>query len=94
LAARIEPATALSTAGVEVYLALDSAVTPEVEGQRLEKALAKVEAQMARSRELLANESFLTKAPTTVVARQKSRLADLEEQAATIQAQLARLKKT
>jgi len=94
LAAPTKQAIALSTAGIEVYLSLAGVVAPKVEGQRLEKELARIEAQMARSQELLFNESFLTKAPAPVVARQKSKLADLEEQAVKIQARLERLKTT
>jgi len=88
LPAPTEGAIVLSAAGIEVYLPLAGAVAPEAEGQRLEKELAQVEAQMARSRELLSNESFLTKAPPPVVARARSRLAGFEEQAAKIQQRL------
>jgi len=92
LPAPTERAIVLSVAGIEVYLPLAGAVAPEAEGQRLEEELAQVEAQMARSRDLLSNESFLTKAPPPVVARARSRLADLEEQAVKIQQRLERLK--
>jgi valyl-tRNA synthetase len=92
LPAPTERAIVLSVADIEVYLLLAGAVAPEAGGQRLEKELAQVEAQMARSRELLSNESFLTKAPPPVVAQARSKLADLEEQAAKIQQRLEGLK--
>lgn len=94
LAAPTEQAIALSVAGIEVYLPLAGAVDIDVQGQRLEKELAQVERQMARSRELLSNESFLAKAPAHVVAREQSKLANLQTHAAKIRQRLERLKRT
>ena len=94
LAAPANQAIALSVAGIDVYLPLAGAVDPDVERKRLEKALAQVEAQVARSRELLSDEGFSTKAPVHVIARQRSKLADLQERAAKLRRRLKRLKTT
>jgi valyl-tRNA synthetase len=82
---------ALTTAGIEVYLPLAGVVDLGVEGKRLEKERANAEAQITRSRALLTNEGFLTKAPADVVARERDKLADLQARVVKIQEQLDRL---
>ncbi len=82
------PAIALTVAEVQVYLPLADALDLDVEEKRLRKELAGLQAQMARSRALLANEDFVGKAPPDVVARERGKLDNLEALAERIQTQL------
>ena len=88
LAGLPDQAIALTVADVKVYLSLAEAVDPGVEQKRLEKELARVKARMARTQSLLSDDGFLTKAPTPVVARERKRLADLQELAARLRERL------
>jgi valyl-tRNA synthetase len=47
---------------------------------RRDARLAEVDAGIARVRELLANEAFVSRAPAQVVDRERARLAGLEEE--------------
>ena len=82
----------LSVADIEAYLMLTETADADVERRRLEKELAQVRARMARSRQLLADENFLTKAPVHIVARERTKLADVQERVVKLEQQLQRLK--
>ncbi len=86
-----EKAAALVLGNVEVYLPLAGMVDLEAEQERLGKELSEVQAQLARTQELLANENFTAKAPAHIVGRERDKLADLQERAAKLQARLASL---
>jgi valyl-tRNA synthetase len=64
-------------------------VAAEVE--RMRKEAARLEGEVARLRGRLANEKFVSKAPAEVVAKERERLASLENEEKTITAHLARL---
>ena len=89
-----DQAIGLSVAGLEIYLLLAGAADPREEEKRLVKRLSQIETQMTRSKQLLANKSFLSKAPASIVARERGKLADLQDRAAKIRVQLQRLKTT
>jgi valyl-tRNA synthetase len=89
-----DQAIGLSVAGLEIYLLLAGAADLEEEERRLAKQLSRIETQMTRSKQLLAKESFLSKAPASIVARERSKLTDLQDRAAKIRVQLQRLKTT
>jgi valyl-tRNA synthetase len=59
------------------------------ERRRLERELAKLEAEIAGAEKRLANEAFLAKAPPEVVAGNRARLADLRQQRAALTSCLA-----
>jgi valyl-tRNA synthetase len=82
----------LPVAGIEIYVTLTGAADPDTEEKRLEKELAQIRARMTRSQELLSSESFLTKAPAHIVARERSKLADLEQRAVKLGQQIQRLR--
>jgi valyl-tRNA synthetase len=79
-----DQAVVVLVAGIEVYLSLADALDVDTERKRLEKELDRVKAQMGRSQEILSNESFVTKAPPPVVARERSKLANLQDRAAKL----------
>jgi valyl-tRNA synthetase len=61
------------------------------ERERLAKEIAKLEAETAKARGKLANESFVAKAPPLVVAQEKERLARFSATLEQMRAQLAKL---
>jgi valyl-tRNA synthetase len=72
-------ALALVLPGVEVYLPLAGMIDVERERARLSKELTEAEAQIERTRSLLARPGFADKAPAEVVEREREKLANLEE---------------
>lgn len=87
LAARPEDHIALVAGPIQIYLPLAEMVNPAEEQARLTKELAEVQAQIQR-REILLASDFAARAPAEVVAREREKLAALEETAARIQSQL------
>lgn len=75
---------------VVASLPLAGLVDLAAERARLDKALADLEGRIARSRGLLAGD-FVQKAPPHVVERERTRLAELETEAAQLREQRARL---
>ncbi len=67
----------------ELYLPLQGLIDLEAEGARLDKEIAKIEAELATARKKLANENFVANAPAAVVAehrqREKSFMERLEQ---------------
>lgn len=90
--AKPEQAVSAVVTGVEVYLPLAGLVDLEKEKERLEKELAELEKEKERLEKKLANTQFLTKAPEAVVAKEKEKLAAVEEKYAKVSARLAELK--
>ena len=74
-----EKAVTLATGGLTVYLPLAGMVDLDAERQRLQKEIADVERQLERTRSLLNNPGFVGKAPAEVIARERGKLAELEE---------------
>jgi valyl-tRNA synthetase len=72
------------------YLPLAALVDLEAEQERLSKALAEVEARIARSEGLLAGD-FAEKAPTHVVQRERDKLAELQAEQTKLKERLAGL---
>ncbi len=72
------------------FLPLAGLVDLDAEKARLDKSLADLENRMARSRGLLEGD-FAQKAPANVVERERSKLAEMETEAAQVREQRARL---
>lgn len=89
-----KPAQAVTAvvSGVEVYLPLAGLVDLEKEKERLKKELAGLAEEKSRLEQKLANTQFLAKAPEAVVAKEKQKLAAVEEKYAKVSARLAALK--
>ena len=86
------PADMIATAvsGVEVYLKLHDQIDTEAEKARLNAELSEIKGQVDRLEKLLAS-PFAQKAPATVVEKERGRLAQFKETAASLEAQLANL---
>ena len=78
----------VSSPGVTSYLPAAFMLDEREERSVLASKLQDIEARMARSREKLSNSAFLAKAPSEVVQKERTRLSSLEEEAATLAAQL------
>ncbi|RME51676.1 MAG: valine--tRNA ligase [Caldilineae bacterium] len=87
----LDAAAIVVEGGIEIYLPLAGLVDVDAERQRLQSELAKVEAGIARAEKTLANDNFLAKAPPAVVERERTKLADLQTQAAKLRDRLAAL---
>lgn len=74
-----ENALAAVVTGMEVYLELKGLIDTAKERERIEKAKAALEKEIARTSGKLNNKGFLAKAPEDVVAKEKEKLAEFEE---------------
>jgi valyl-tRNA synthetase len=61
------------------------------EKERLGKELSRVEGEIIKAEKKLSTESFVARAPATVVAQERERLADFQELRNKLQAQITRL---
>jgi valyl-tRNA synthetase len=86
-----ERAVTVVAGGTTTYLPLAGMIDLDAERERLRKALAALQSDIARSEKLLGSDGFRAKAPAEVVAREEARLAGLKEQQAKLEAQLALL---
>ncbi|HSR48617.1 MAG TPA: valine--tRNA ligase [Anaerolineales bacterium] len=83
----------LTVGALEVYLGLRESIDAGAESERLARQLEVVESQIERLRSLLAG-PFADRAPAGVVAGERQRLAQAEEEAARLGSQLQSLRET
>jgi valyl-tRNA synthetase len=76
--------TALTPLG-RLYLPLEGVIDLEAERQRLDKEIAKTEAELVTVRKKLANENFVANAPTAVVEEHRQREKDFAERLEQLQ---------
>jgi len=79
--------------GASVLLPMDGLINIEVEINRLRVEEKKLEAEVKRGTSKLANEKFMSKAPTHVVEEEKAKLLDYEAKLAEVKTRLVALKK-
>ncbi len=75
----------------EVFIPMSSMVDVEVERKRLEKEAESSRAEMARLETRLADDSFLTKAPASVVEKERQKLGDIKSRLGRLEEQIAKL---
>ncbi len=76
--------TALTPLG-RLYLPLEGVIDLEAEEQRLDKEIAKTEAELVTVRKKLANENFVANAPASVVEEHRQREKDFAERLEQLQ---------
>ncbi len=92
-AAKPENAMTAVVSGVEVYLPLKGLIDVEKETARLNKEREGLEKELARVAGKLANESFVAKAPTEVIEKERAKEREYGEKLAAISERLAYLAK-
>ena len=88
-----EDAVSAVTADAVLYMPLAELVDIAKEIERLEKEEAKLQKELARSKGMLSNEKFISKAPEAKIAEEKEKLAKYEATMAQVQERLAALRK-
>jgi valyl-tRNA synthetase len=83
-------ATALLGA-MRILVPLAGLIDVAAERERLGKQLAKTNDDLGKVRSKLANQNFVANAPAEVVAKEHARIAELEQRAAQLDQQIARL---
>ncbi len=86
-----EPAASGVVTGAEVFVPLEGVVDLGAERRRIERALAKVRADLEKVTRKLDNPNFRAKAPAAVVAKDEARRDELAQAAAKLEATRARL---
>ena len=90
----IEPPAINATVALpdmEIYVDLAGLIDVGAERKRLEKELGKVQGAIKGKEAKLANEKFVGSAPAEIVQRERTGLAQLQEQSKTITEALDRL---
>ncbi|WP_242102730.1 valine--tRNA ligase [Lysobacter sp. M2-1] len=85
------PAAAGLVGELKLFVPLEGLVDLDAERARLDKELKRVEAELAKSRNKLASETFVQNAPGPVVEQERQRLADWTAQSEALAAQRTRL---
>ena len=83
--------TRLVSGSVQAFVSLEGIVDVDAERERLRKAIADVEGQLAASQKKLANESFTTRAPAEIVQKERDKLAEFEARLDKLRTQLDEL---
>jgi valyl-tRNA synthetase len=86
-----DTAKTLVLAGVEVILPLEGMIDVAAEKSRLQKEIESNRSEIARIEGLLANESFLGKAPAAVVDRERQKLNERRDTLSRLEEKLADL---
>ncbi|MCY3832173.1 MAG: valine--tRNA ligase [Chloroflexi bacterium] len=77
---------------ISLFLPLEGMIDIAAERRRLSDELTKLEAQLARTENMLSNENFVERARPDVVEREKDRLVDLSAARSQIEERLAALR--
>ncbi len=82
------PSSTVVVRGVEFFISLEGVIDIEAEKARLEKEVARLEGLMQSIRNKLNNESFITRAPGEVVAKEREKEKSIREQLEKLKANL------
>jgi valyl-tRNA synthetase len=85
------PAAAGMVGSLKLFVPLAGLVDLDAERARLDKELKRLEGELAKSRDMLASETFVQKAPAAVVEQMRQRLVDWTAQRDALSQQRARL---
>ena len=88
-----EDAVSSVTGNVTVYMPFSDLVDTAKEIERLEKEEARLNKELARSRGMLGNEKFLSRAPEAKIREEKEKLEKYEQMMSQVQERLEALRK-
>ncbi len=88
----VDAPLALTAIDVDVHVDLEQFIDVEKELSRLEKLLDQIVKQITGKENKLSNESFVSRAPEQVVAKERESLEDLKKQHRVVQSDIAKLK--
>jgi valyl-tRNA synthetase len=87
------PQSAMALAGtLTILVPMAGLIDPNAEAERLGRLLARAQADLEKTRERLARESFVRNAPEHIVTAERARATELERTAAGLAAQLERVR--
>lgn len=78
----------ITAAGIEVEMDLEDVIDPAVERGRIARRIEEADEDIARAQGKLSNEQFVSKAPETVVSKERQKLEDAAAARAKLQSQL------
>jgi valyl-tRNA synthetase len=84
--------TRVVAGGAQAFISLEGVVDIAAETERLSKAIADIEGELAKSEKKLGNEQFVAKAPEDVVAKEQAKADEFRARLEKLQAQLAELR--
>ena len=87
-----EDAVSVVIPNAVLYIPLEELVDKAAELERLQKEEKRLAKELSRSRGMLSNEKFLSKAPEAKVNEEKEKLAKYEQMMAQVQERLSQLK--
>jgi valyl-tRNA synthetase len=88
------PESAIALVGdLSILVPMAGLIDAAAEAERLGKQLAKAQAELAKTRQKLANENFVRNAPAEVVETDRGRVADLERTVTSLTEQLERVRR-
>jgi len=89
--ANVKGAATALLGGMRILVPLAGLIDVAAERDRLGKQLARAQDDAGKSRRKLENQNFVANAPPDVVAKENARIAELDQRAAQLTAQIARL---
>ena len=87
----VPPSATALVGGLTLLVPMAGLIDAAAEAERLTKLLARTRSDLDKTSARLANDNFVRNAPESVVATERARLADLEQTAARLAAQLKRV---
>ncbi|MBT9169897.1 MAG: Valine--tRNA ligase [Actinobacteria bacterium] len=78
-------------AGAELYVEASGLIDLSSEKERLRRQMGRLDQEIKRSQEKLANQNYLSRAPEGVVARERTKLQEFQEVRARLQRQIENL---
>src|SRR6185437_3204154 len=87
----VPPAATALVGDLTLLVPMAGLIDAAAEAERLSKLIARAQSDLDKTRVRLSNDNFVRNAPEAVVAAERARLAELEQTAACLAAQLKRV---
>ena len=90
----LPPSKPIPLGNLNLYIPYSGLIDVAAETTRLQKEIAKLETELERSENKLTNENYVAKAPAEVVAKERERVAEIQNILENYKEQLSQLHKT